>query len=226
MAEPTGTRVLVASHNAKKLAEMDRILREHLDGVTVLGLDDVAAYAEPVEDQPTFEGNALLKARAGVAATGLPTIADDSGLCVDALNGMPGVLSARWSGPPTLRDGSSLASSGTGGVSLRESRDDRNNELLLAQLHDVPDERRDAHFVCAVALVTPDGRELVVEGRMDGRVIREVRGAGGFGYDVLFEADDRPGVTTAELSKDDKDAISHRGRALRRLAPLVADLLR
>jgi XTP/dITP diphosphohydrolase len=206
VVEPAGTRVLVASHNAKKLAEMDRILREHLDGVTVLGLDDVAAYAEPVEDQPTFEGNALLKARAGLAATGLPTIADDSGLCVDALNGMPGVLSARWSGPPRS--------------------DDRNNELLLAQLHDVPDGRRGAHFVCAVALVTPEGRELVVEGRMDGRVIREVRGDGGFGYDVLFEADDRPGVTTAELSKDDKDAISHRGRALRRLAPLVADLLR
>ncbi|HYG94065.1 MAG TPA: non-canonical purine NTP pyrophosphatase, partial [Nocardioides sp.] len=137
---------------------------------------------------------------------GLPTIADDSGLCVDALNGMPGVLSARWSGQP--------------------KDDDRNNRLLLDQLHDVPDERRTAHFTCAVALVLPDGRELVVEGRMDGRVVRETRGTGGFGYDVLFEADDRPGVTTAELARDDKDAISHRGRALREIAPLVAGLLR
>lgn len=127
-------------------------------------------------------------------------------LCVDALNGMPGVLSARWSGPP--------------------KSDHRNNELLLAQLADVPDERRGAHFVCAVACVLPDGRDLVVEGRMDGRVIREQRGSGGFGYDVVFEADDHPGFTTAELSVADKDAISHRGRALREIAPLVADLLR
>ena len=198
-------RVLVASRNAKKLEEMRRILAEHMSAVEVVGLDDVTPFDEPVEDQPTFEGNALVKARAGVAATGLPTLADDSGLCVGALNGMPGVLSARWSGPP--------------------KSDDRNNELLLAQLHDVPDERRTAHFACAIAVVHPDGRELVVEGRMDGRVIREVRGAGGFGYDVLFVADDRPGVTTAELSREDKDAISHRGKALREIAPLVAQLL-
>lgn len=198
-------KVLVASRNAKKLEEMRRILAEHLvDGLEVVGLDDVEQFDEPVEDEPTFEGNALLKARAGVVATGLPTIADDSGLCVDALNGMPGVLSARWSGPP--------------------KSDARNNDLLLAQLHDVPDERRGAHFACAVAVVHPDGRELVVEGRMAGTVIREVRGAGGFGYDVLFVADDRPGVTTAELSREDKDAISHRGKALREIAPLVADL--
>ncbi|GAA4092358.1 RdgB/HAM1 family non-canonical purine NTP pyrophosphatase [Nocardioides kongjuensis] len=198
-------KVLVASRNAKKLEEMRRILAGHMGAVEVVGLDDVAPFDEPVEDQPTFEGNALLKARAGVAATGLPTLADDSGLCVDALNGMPGVLSARWSGPP--------------------KSDERNNELLLAQLADVPDERRRAHFACAVAVVHPDGRELVVEGRMDGHVIREVRGAGGFGYDVLFVADDRPGVTTAELSRADKDAISHRGKALREVAPLVAQLL-
>ena len=198
-------RVLVASRNAKKLEEMQRILAEHLDSVEVVGLDDVAPFDEPVEDQPTFEGNALLKARAGVVASGLPTIADDSGLCVDALNGMPGVLSARWSGPPRS--------------------DERNNELLLAQLADVPDERRTAHFVCAVALVHPDGREIVVEGRMEGRVVREPRGSGGFGYDVVFEADDHPGVTTAELSVAEKDAISHRGRALREIAPQLATLL-
>ena len=155
------TEVFLASRNRKKLAEMERILREHAAEVEVLGIDDVEGYVEPVEDQPTFEGNALLKARAGVAATGLPSIADDSGLCVDALNGMPGVLSARWSGRP--------------------KDDDRNNRLLLEQLEDVPDERRTAHFVCAVAVVWPDGREEVVHGRMDGRIIHEPRGSGGFG---------------------------------------------
>lgn len=198
------TRIFLASRNAKKLQEMERILAEHLPGATVVGLDDVPAYDEPVEDEPTFEGNALLKARAGFAVTGLPSVADDSGLCVDALNGMPGVLSARWSGPP--------------------KDDDRNNRLLLDQLADVPDVRRGAHFTCAVAFVH-EGGELVVHGRMDGSVIREVRGDGGFGYDVLFVADDHPGLTTAELSREDKDAISHRGRALRELAPRLAQLL-
>jgi XTP/dITP diphosphohydrolase len=196
------TSVFLASRNAKKLAEMERILAEHLADVEVLGLDDVPAYDEPVEDRPTFEGNALLKARAGLEATGLPTVADDSGLCVDALNGMPGVLSARWSGPP--------------------KDDDRNNRLLLDQLADVPDERRRAHFVCAVAFCAAPGEELVVRGEMHGRIVHEVRGEGGFGYDVVFEADDRPGVTTAELPVPEKDAISHRGKALRQLAPLVA----
>jgi XTP/dITP diphosphohydrolase len=198
------TQVFLASRNAKKLAEMQRILGEALPDLTVLGLDDVVEYAEPVEDQPDFEGNALVKARAGHRATGLPTLADDSGLCVDALNGMPGVLSARWSGQP--------------------KSDDRNNQLLLDQLADVPDERRGAHFVSVVAFVH-DAGELVVRGQMDGRVIRDLRGTGGFGYDVVFEADDRPGVTTAELSREDKDAISHRGKALRELAPLVAEVL-
>jgi XTP/dITP diphosphohydrolase len=206
------TRIFLASRNAKKLAEMQRILAEHLPDVEVVGLDDVPAYDEPVEDEPTFEGNALLKARAGAQVTGLPTIADDSGLCVDALNGMPGVLSARWSGPP--------------------KSDERNNDLLLAQLSDVPDPRRGAHFACAVALVHPDGRELVVQGRMDGRIVRELRGSGGFGYDVVFVAEehatagaDGAGLTSAELDPAEKDRISHRGRALRELAPQVADLL-
>ena len=217
-------KIFLASGNTKKILEMQRILAEHVPGIEVLGIADVEGYVEPVEDQPTFEGNALLKARAGVVATGLPSVADDSGLCVDALNGMPGVLSARWSGPPTLRDGSSLTSSGTDGVSLRSSQDGRNNELLLAQLDDVPDERRGAHFACAVAWVMPDGRERVVEGRMDGRIIREVRGSGGFGYDVVFVAveHDAEGLTSAELEPGEKDRISHRGRALRALAPQVA----
>ena len=198
-------RIFLASRNAKKLEEMRRILAEHLHDVEVLGLDDVPAYDEPVEDQPTFEGNALLKARAGLAATGLPSVADDSGLCVDALNGMPGVLSARWSGPP--------------------KSDARNNELLLHQLADVPDVRRGAHFACAVAFCAPGLDHLVVQGRMDGRVIRETRGSGGFGYDVLFCAEEFPDRTTAELDPADKDAISHRGRALREMAPQIATRL-
>ncbi len=198
-------RVFLASGNAKKIAEMQRILGEHVPDVEVLGIADVDGYVEPVEDQPTFAGNALLKARAGLAATGLPSIADDSGLCVDALNGMPGVLSARWSGPP--------------------KSDERNNRLLLDQLHDVPDERRGAHFACAVAWVRADGAERVVEGRMPGRIIREQRGSGGFGYDVLFVADEHAaeGLTSAELPPGEKDRISHRGRALRELAPHVAE---
>ena len=201
------TQVFLASRNAGKLAEMQRILREHAPGMVVVGLDDVPAYDEPVEDQPTFEGNALLKARAGLAATGLPTLADDSGLCVDALNGMPGVLSARWAGPP--------------------KDDNRNNELVLAQLADVPDERRGAHFACAVAFCHPHGSEIVVHGEMHGRVIRELRGSGGFGYDVLFVADEHTdaGTTSAELSAEEKDRISHRGRALREIAPAVATAL-
>lgn len=202
-------QVFLASANAKKILEMQRILAQHVPDIEVLGIADVEGYVEPVEDQPTFEGNALLKARAGVAATGLPSIADDSGLCVDALNGMPGVLSARWSGTSNAVEG---------------GRDARNNELLLDQLHDVPDERRGAHFACAVAWVRPDGHERVVEGRMDGHIIREVRGSGGFGYDVVFVAVEHAaaGLTSAELEPGEKDLISHRGRALRELAPYVA----
>jgi XTP/dITP diphosphohydrolase len=203
------TKVFLASRNAKKIVEMRRILREHVPGVEVLGLDDVPPYDEPVETEPSFAGNALLKARAGFVATGLPSLADDSGLCVDALNGMPGVLSARWAG---------LA------------KDDlANNRLLLEQLADVPDERRAAHFTCAVAFVaTPGPTEDVVHGEMPGRVIREMRGEGGFGYDVLFVPSEQPGdrgLTSAEQPPDEKDAISHRGKALRAIAPVVAAAL-
>ena len=200
-------KIFLASGNTKKILEMQRILAEHVPGIEVLGIADVEGYVEPVEDQPTFEGNALLKARAGLAATGLPTLADDSGLCVDALNGMPGVLSARWAGPP--------------------KDDQRNNELVLAQLADVPEERRGAHFACAVAFCHPQGAEIVVHGEMHGRVIRDLRGSGGFGYDVLFVADEHAdaGTTSAELSAEEKDRISHRGRALREIAPAVAAAL-
>jgi len=205
------SKIFLASRNRKKIEEMERLLREFAPGVEVLGIDDVEHYDEPVEDQATFEGNALLKARAGFAATGLPSLADDSGLCVDALNGMPGVLSARWSG-------TSLGS--------KSGQDDRNNELLLQQLADVPDERRGAHFACAVAFVHAGGEE-VVEGRMPGHVIRELRGSGGFGYDVLFVADEHAaeGLTSAELAPAEKDRISHRGRALREIAPRVAKVV-
>ena len=217
MVEPAETRsapeptVFLASRNAKKLDEMQRILGAALPDLTVLGLDDVVEYAEPVEDEPDFEGNALLKARAGHRATGLPTLADDSGLCVDALNGMPGVLSARWSGKPRS--------------------DDRNNQLLLEQLADVPDERRGAEFRCAVAFVHAgaDGElvEQVVDGVMRGRVVREQRGDGGFGYDVVFVPDDQDGsLTSAEMTAEQKDRISHRGRSLRKIAPIVTGALR
>ncbi len=172
----------------------------------MLGLDDVTPYDEPVEDEATFEGNALLKARAGLAATGLPSLADDSGLCVDALNGMPGVLSARWAG---------------------QAKDDHaNNLLLLEQLNDVPDERRGAQFRCVVALCHPDGEERIAPGVMPGRVIRELRGSGGFGYDVLFVPDDQDGeLTSAEMTSEAKDLISHRGHSLRAIAPSVVELL-
>ncbi len=201
------SQVFLASRNAKKILEMQRILETHVPHVRVLGLDDVDPYDEPAETEATFEGNALIKAYAGVEATGLPALADDSGLCVDALNGMPGVLSARWSGQP--------------------KDDDRNNRLLLDQLADVPGDRRRAHFTCAIAFAYPKGggiAEHVVHGEMPGRVIREARGSGGFGYDVLFVPDghDR---TSAELAPADKDAISHRGKALREIAPFVAGAL-
>ncbi len=197
------TELLLASRNAKKLAEMQRIVGPALPGLTVLGLDDVAAYDEVPETGATFADNALLKAREGHAHTGLATVADDSGLAVDALNGMPGVLSARWSG--------------------RHGDDEANLRLVLAQLADTPDGRLGAAFICAVALVSTAG-EVVVDARMPGRLIRAPRGEHGFGYDPIFvPAGYR--LTSAELPPDQKDAISHRGQALRALVPHVARLL-
>ena len=202
-----GPRVVLASNNAKKLAELRRILEPLVPGVEVLGLADFPAYDEPAETEPTFEGNALIKARACLAVTGLPSLADDSGLCVDALNGMPGVLSARWSGVPKSEGG-----------------DAANNRLLLSQLSEVPAERRTAQFRCVMALCTPDGAEIVQAGEMAGRVLAAEHGGGGFGYDPLFAADGHD-VSTAELPPAEKDRISHRGKALVAMAPAIVAAL-
>jgi len=193
------SRLVLATRNPGKIAE----LRDLLTGYEVVGLAEFPDAPDVPETEPTFAGNALLKARAIAAHTGLPAVSDDSGLCVDALNGMPGVLSARWSGRL--------------GDAHPEGRDRANLELVLDQLADVAEERRGACFVCAAAIVYPDGREDVVEGRMEGRITREPRGAGGFGYDPIFEVAGL-GRTTAELSREEKSAISHRGRAFRALA--------
>jgi XTP/dITP diphosphohydrolase len=203
----TAARVVLASNNAKKLAELRRILEPLVPGIEVLGLADFPPYDEPAETEPTFEGNALIKARACLAVTGLPSLADDSGLCVDALNGMPGVLSARWSG-----------------VAKADGGDAANNRLLLSQLSEVPAERRTARFVCVMALCTPDGREMVQDGEMTGRILAAEHGGGGFGYDPLFAADGYD-VSTAELPPAEKDRISHRGRALTAMAPAIVAAL-
>ncbi|MEV0340851.1 RdgB/HAM1 family non-canonical purine NTP pyrophosphatase [Nocardia sp. NPDC050713] len=197
-------RVLVASRNSKKLKELRRILDEAgVAGVEIVGLDDVPAYEEAPETGATFEENALAKARDGAAATGLPCVADDSGIEVDALNGMPGVLSARWAG--------------------RHGDDAANNALLLAQLTDVPDERRGGRFVSTCALVVPGGTELVVRGEWPGTIAQKPVGEGGFGYDPLFVPDGGT-VSAAQLTSAEKDAASHRGRALRQLLPALAAL--
>jgi XTP/dITP diphosphohydrolase len=195
------TTAVLATRNPHKLVELQRILSAY--DVTLRSLADWPDAPDPAETGATFADNALIKARSAARATRWLALADDSGLCVDALNGMPGVLSARWAG--------------------RHGDDTATLQLVLAQVADVPAERRGAAFVCAAAAVTPDGRELVAEGRIAGRLIREPRGAGGFGYDPIFVPDGCP-VTTAELSPADKDAISHRGRAFRALAPRLPDL--
>ena len=202
--EPARPRLVLATANQPKLAELTRILEAGRVEVELAGLGEFAGAPEVAETGATFDENALLKARAIAEFTGLPVVADDSGLCVDALNGMPGVLSARWSG--------------------RHGDDEANLRLVLAQLSDVPDERRGAHFACAAALVLPSGKEHVSEGAVYGRLIRQPRGTSGFGYDPIFVPDGSE-LTTAEMSSAAKDAISHRGRALRALAPVIAAML-
>ncbi len=197
------TPVLVASRNPKKLAELRRVLdAAGLTGLTLVSLNDVAPFDEAPETGATFEDNALVKARDAFAATRLATVADDSGLEVAVLGGMPGVLSARWSGD--------------------HGDDAANAALLLAQLRDVPDERRAAAFVSACALVWACG-EVVVRGEWPGSIAREPRGNGGFGYDPVFIPDGFE-CTAAQLSPEEKDAVSHRGRALALLLPALRDL--
>lgn len=197
-------RVLVASRNAKKLKELHRVLdAAGVNGIELVGLDEVPPFPEAPETGATFEENALAKARDGAAATGMPCIADDSGVEIDALNGMPGVLSARWSGT--------------------HGNDGANTALVLAQLGDVPDERRGAAFVSACALVIPGGDETVVRGEWRGVIAREPAGDGGFGYDPIFRPDGDT-RSAAELTPAEKDAASHRGRALVQLVPALAAL--
>jgi XTP/dITP diphosphohydrolase len=193
----------VASRNRKKLAELRRVLdAAGVSGLTLLSLEDVEPFDEAPETGATFEENALAKARDAFRASGLPSVADDSGLEADALNGMPGVLSARWSG--------------------RHGHDAANTALLLAQIADVPDERRGAAFVSACALVSWSG-EVVVRGVWRGAIVREPRGDGGFGYDPVFLPEDSS-RTAAELTPAEKDAVSHRSRALALLVPALRDL--
>ncbi len=196
--------VLLATRNANKLAELRRILAAAgIAGLDVVGLADVPEFPEAPETGATFEENALAKAQDAVKATGLPSLADDSGLAVDALNGMPGVLSARWAG--------------------RHGDDKANLDLVLNQLGDVPHERRGGGFVCAAALVLADGTETVVRAEWRGTLTREPRGSNGFGYDPIFVPEGYT-RTSAELPPQRKDELSHRGQALRLLLPALRAL--
>lgn len=201
-------RIVLATRNPHKLAELHRILVDcGLGDVDLLSVDNYPGLPEVRETGDSFEANARLKARAVRDFTGEIAIADDSGLAVDALNGMPGIFSARWSGdlaPPEQRDWTNL-------------------RLVLAQLADVPEERRGARFVCAAVAAFPDGREFVAHGEVHGRITRQPRGTNGFGYDPIFELPE--GRTTAELDPAEKDAISHRGKALRTLVERLAEVL-
>jgi len=199
------SKLVLATRNVHKVAELRRILGEGgLEGIELVGVEAFPSVEDVVETGVTFVENARLKAVAVARATGVAAIADDSGLCVDVLGGAPGVFSARWSG----RHGDDLA----------------NLQLLLDQLGDVPDRHRGAHFACAAVLALPDGTERVVEGRLVGSLIREPRGANGFGYDPIFVPDGEA-RTTAEMTAAEKDSISHRGRAFRAVVPAVRELL-
>jgi XTP/dITP diphosphohydrolase len=198
------TRVVLATRNQGKVAELRRILAEVTD-VELAGLESYPGMPEVEETGDTFAANALLKARAVAAHTGLPAVADDSGLCVDFLGGAPGIRSARWAGEP--------------------SDDAANLALVLEQLADAGEGLRGAHFFCAAACVVPRVGERVAEGRVDGTLLHTPRGTNGFGYDPIFVplGETR---TTAEMPSEEKDAISHRGKAFRELAPSLAALLR
>lgn len=187
-------RIVVATNNPKKLVELRRVVGAAGLDVEILGLSDFPPYPEPEETEKTFEGNAIIKAQAAARHTGVEAIADDSGISVEELNDMPGVRSARWAGPAC--------------------DDTANCELLVAQLDGVPAARRGAKFVCALAHATPGGKRRVFRGELAGHVTTAPRGDNGFGYDPIFSPDGHD-VTTAEMSAEDKDAISHRGQAVR-----------
>ena len=197
-------RVVLATRNQHKVTELRRILHSAGVDVELVGTDEFPDLPDVDETGSTFAANALLKANDVARRTGLVAIADDSGLCVDALNGMPGILSARWAGA--------------------HGNDRANLDLVLAQISDVPDNRRGAAFHCAAAVATPDGDERVVEGVLEGSLIREPRGTNGFGYDPIFTPRGYV-LTTAELTPDEKDVISHRGQAFRGLVPVLSELL-
>jgi XTP/dITP diphosphohydrolase len=200
----TVRRLVLATRNEHKVLELRRILGSAgLARVELVGLDAFPDAPDVAESADTFEGNAFLKAEAISLATGLVAIADDSGLAVDALSGMPGIFSARWSG--------------------RHGDDEANLRLVLAQLADVPDARRGAAFVCAAVAVSPTGARLAVESQLRGEVIRAPRGEGGFGYDPIFLPTGHD-LTTAEMTAEQKDAISHRGIAFRELSVKLATL--
>ncbi len=194
-------RIVLATRNSHKVDELQRILSAAGLAVELVGIDAFPGAPEVAETESSFAGNALLKARAIADFTGLPAIADDSGLCVDALNGMPGIYSARWAG--------------------RHGDDRANLELVLGQMADVPDTRRGAQFVCAAAWVVPGQSEHVIEGVLEGSLARAPRGSHGFGYDPIFVPQGYA-LTTAELRPEEKDAISHRGQAFRSLAQFMA----
>jgi XTP/dITP diphosphohydrolase len=198
-------RIVVATGNAHKLEEIRAILADRgLVGVELVSMREFDVPS-PVEDGATFEANALIKARACAEVTGLPSLADDSGLVVDALGGAPGVYSARYAGEP--------------------SDDAANNAKLVAELAGVPLVQRTARFVCAAALVSPQGLEQTVRGTMEGSIVDDPRGPNGFGYDPHFVPSAADGRTSAELAPPEKDAISHRGDAFRRLVPHIQQLI-
>ena len=201
----TPHKLLLATRNKGKIEEFRRILEDIAAGqIELVGLDPFPNLHDVDETGSTFEENALLKAREMCAASGIPAIADDSGLCVDYLNGDPGIFSARWAGSH-------------GDVKANTSK-------VLASLVDVPDEKRSAHFTCVAALALPDGRTHVEEAKFEGWILREPIGDQGFGYDPIF----RPAgysISSAQMSAEEKDAISHRGKSLRAIAPHVISLL-
>jgi len=198
-------KIVLATSNANKLTELARILEHQGLKIELATVAEFPGAPVVAETENTFEGNALLKARALCSFTGLAALADDSGLCVNALNGMPGIFSARWSG-------------------ATHDADEANLQLVLRQLADVPDVRRRAQFVCAAALVLPDGQEFTVRGTVEGRLIREPVGDYGFGYDPIFMPDGFA-ITTAQMDALEKDAISHRGNALRDMALILEELI-